>query len=105
MPGIFYPPLFSPIHFQDVGAQGNIVPSSKESSREADLSNSTHINSSVNPVDCRIDDDQQYESASMIYGPGIQWPPSPSPLHQATQAAMQYPPYIDYYGDYQNEGM
>ena len=51
-----------------------------------------------------MDDDQQYESASIIYGPGIPWTASPSPLHQATQAGIQCPPYVGYYPDYQNGG-
>ena len=50
-----------------------------------------------------MDDEQQYESASIIYGPpGMSWTASPSPLHQATQAGIQYPPFVDYYHDYQN---
>ena len=111
MPSIFYPPPFATRYFPGGGPPGNIIPSSKESSRDQSnaqqnghSNNSTQVNSSVNYADRNIDDEQQYESASIIYGPGIQWPPSPSPLHHATQAAIQYPPYTDYYRDYQNEG-
>ena len=58
-----------------------------------------------------MDDEQQYESASIIYGPGIQWQPPPitsSPMHlsamHASPTSMQHPHFVDYYGNYQNEG-
>ena len=57
-----------------------------------------------NPSFRIMDDEQQYESASIIYGPGIPWTASPSPLHHATQAGIQCPQYVDYYPDYQNGG-
>ena len=65
--------------------------------------NASQINAPKNPPFLIMDDEQQYESASIIYGPGIPWTASPSPLHQATQAGIQYPPYV-YYPDYQNGG-
>ena len=111
VPGIFYPPPFATRYFPGEAPTNNIIPASKESSREqsnthqnGNSNNSTQVNSSDNHTGYNMDDEQQYESASIIYGPGIQWPPSPSPLHHATQAAIQYPPYVDYYHDYQNEG-
>ena len=78
---------------QETTSNGNIQPQGSESAE-----------TSKNPSFRIMDDDQQYESASIIYGPGIPWTASPSPLHQATQAAIQCPPYVDYYPDYQNGG-
>ena len=66
--------------------------------------NSSKINAPKHPPFLIMDDEQQYESASIIYGPGLSWTASPSPLHQATQGGYQYPPYVGYYPDYQNGG-
>ena len=109
MPGIFYPPTLDPRYFQE---QPEIIntdtkPTSQEDSRkEKDLSEQSSSQRDVPPnFPFRImDDDQQYESASIIYGPGMPWAASPSPLHQATQAGIQCSPYLGYYPDYQNGG-
>ena len=109
MPGIFYPPALDPRYFQE---QPEIIntdtkPTSQEDSRkekDAPEQNSSQTDVPPNFPFRIMDDDQQYESASIIYGPGIPWTASPSPLHQATQAGIQCSPYLGYYPDYQNGG-
>ena len=111
MPGIFYPPPFGHRYFTGEEQSGNIGSSKNPTSHEdcgteknASKQNSSQIDMTKNHQFRILDDDQQYESASIIYGPGIPWAASPSPLHQATQAGIQCPPYVGYYPDYQNGG-
>ena len=112
MPGIFYPPQFGPRFFQAEEQQGSIGSGQKNTSHEdsgtdknASEQNSSQMDVTKNLPFRIMDDDQQYESASIIYGPGMPWTASPSPLHQATQAGIQCSPYLGYYPDYQNGGI
>ena len=110
VPGIFYPPPFGARYFQEDVRPGNGIPPSQDaSSTENKQSQNDQCDSNAkqnqdqNQPFLIMDDEQQYESASIIYGPpGMSWTASPSPLHQATQAAIQYPPFVEYYPDYQN---
>ena len=111
VPGIFYPPPFGPRYFngedQTRNAGSGKNPTSHqdiETEKNSSEQNSSQIDMTKNLPFRIMDDDQQYESASIIYGPGIPWTASPSPLHQATQAGIQCPPYVGYYPDYQNGG-
>ena len=101
VPGIFYPPPFATAYYPGGSTTINTNPSSQE--HNGHTNNSSQANDATNSSN-NIDDEQQYESASIIYGPRIPWPPSPSPLHLATQTPIQYPRYVGYYGDLQNEG-
>ena len=109
MPGIFYPPAFSPRYYPEQLENNNTdtkttTEDDSKNDKRASEATPSQMDMTQNLPFRIMDDDQQYESASIIYGPGIPWTASPSPLHQATQAGIQCSPYLSYYPDYQNGG-